>query len=99
MKVKRKPTWLLEDCFDAEERGTHVRITRHRSTVILDVSINGHTFEGEMTLEQLAFRLALGEAGERASDRERKSPNVERSHGGTPLADAPCSPSSFEKSC
>ena len=63
MKVKQKPTWLLEDCFDAEERGTHVRISRHRSKVIVEVSLNGVWFEREWTLAQFAARLAAGVDG------------------------------------
>lgn len=77
MKIKRKHTYLLEDCFDATERGTHVCITRHRSTVVVEVSRKGEWFERVMSLAKLADVLAAGVAGEDAPDRERKSPNAQ----------------------
>lgn len=76
MKVKLKHTYILEDCFDATERGTHVCIGRNRSTVIVEVSHKGIWFEREWTLAQLAERLAVREEGEGAPNRERKSPNI-----------------------
>lgn len=54
MKVKRKNVFVLEDCFDASERGDYVRISRHRNTVIVDAKCGVMRVEHEMPLGMLA---------------------------------------------
>lgn len=57
MKVARKPTYLLQDCFEAEERDAHVRISRHRNTIIIDAFVGNKWAQVETSLAGLAKLL------------------------------------------
>ena len=61
MKVKRKPVFLREDCFDASEGQISVRITRHRHEVIATMVNGDDEIELPMKLKQL-WELLRAEA-------------------------------------
>lgn len=55
MKIKRKYIYALDDAFRATEGRASVSITRHRHTVIVEVTAeNGNTNTKEMSLKRFA---------------------------------------------
>lgn len=53
MKVRHKPIYAQEDCFDATERGCRVRISRRGHVVTWEVQLEDATICGECCLSDL----------------------------------------------
>lgn len=57
MKVRRKNIYAQEDCFDAEEKGVHVRISRFRHEIQVAVTRDGKEKYEHLKLSELADLL------------------------------------------